>query len=223
WENVSPKGAPKWLMINSIEPSPFDAATCYVAGTLYKEGDFNPYLYRTTDYGKTWTKIVNGIENEHFTRVLRADPNQKGLLYAGTETGMYISFNDGRKWEKFQLNLPIVPITDLTIKDNNLIVATQGRSLWVIDDLTVLYQLSNDKKGSSTILYKPKDSYRTKGGGGHESKTTGANHPNGVITHFYLKDFDQEKDTVAITYFDKKGDSIISFGNHNEENKIKKL
>lgn len=223
WENVSPQGAPKWLMINSIEPSPFDAATCYVAGTLYKEGDFNPYLYKTTDYGKTWTKIVNGIEKEHFTRVLRADPNQKGLLYAGTETGMYISFNDGRKWEKFQLNLPIVPITDLTIKDNNLIVATQGRSLWVIDDLTVLYQLSNDKKGSNAILYQPKDSYRTKGGAGHESKTAGTNHPSGVITHFYLKDFDKEKDTIAITYFDKKGDSIISFGNHNKEHKIKKL
>jgi photosystem II stability/assembly factor-like uncharacterized protein len=223
WENVTPQGAPKWLMINSIEPSPYDAATCYIAGTLYKEGDFSPYLFKTTNFGKTWTKIVNGIDSEHFTRVLRADPSRKGLLYAGTETGMYISFNEGQQWEKFQLNLPIVPITDLTIKDNNLIVATQGRSLWIIDDLSVLYQLSSDKKDKNTILYKPKDSYRTKGGGGFESKTAGTNHPNGVITHFYLKNYDKEKDTVAITFFDKKGDSIMSFGTHAKEHKLKDL
>ena len=155
--------------------------------------------------------------------MLRADPSRKGLLYAGTETGMYISFNEGQQWEKFQLNLPIVPITDLTIKDNNLIVATQGRSLWIIDDLSVLYQLSSDKKDKNTILYKPKDSYRTKGGGGFESKTAGTNHPNGVITHFYLKNYDKEKDTVAITFFDKKGDSIMSFGTHAKEHKLKDL
>ena len=133
---------PKWLMINSIDPSPFDPAVCYVAGTLYKTGDFRPYLYKTMDYGQTWIKITNSINKEHFTRVLRADPSIKGLLYAGTEAGMYISYNDGAFWSPFQLNLPIVPITDLTIKDNSLIVATQGRSLWMIDDLTVLHQLN---------------------------------------------------------------------------------
>ena len=119
WENVTPKEMPEWMMINSIEPSAFDAGTCYVAGTKYKSGDFAPYLYKTSDYGKTWTKITNGINPEHFTRVLREDPKQKGLLYAGTETGMYISFDDGNNWKSFQLNLPIVPITDLTTKDNN--------------------------------------------------------------------------------------------------------
>ena len=137
WKNVTPNQMPKWLMINSIDPSPFDPAVCYVAGTLYKTGDFTPYLYKTSDYGQTWSKITNGINKEHFTRVLRADPAKKGLLYAGTETGMYISYDDGASWNPFQLNLPIVPITDLTIKDNSLIVATQGRSLWMIDDLTI--------------------------------------------------------------------------------------
>ncbi|MGF1559454.1 MAG: WD40/YVTN/BNR-like repeat-containing protein, partial [Flavobacteriaceae bacterium] len=163
WENVTPVGMPEWSMINSIEPSAFDEGTCYVAATRYKLGDFQPYLYKTTDYGKTWTKITNGIKNEHFTRVLREDPKRKGLLYAGTETGMYISFDDGANFSAFQLNLPIVPITDLAVKDNNLIVATQGRSLWIIDDLTVLHQLDSPKKSMVSILYKPKDSYRTKG------------------------------------------------------------
>jgi photosystem II stability/assembly factor-like uncharacterized protein len=216
WDNVTPKGMPEWMMINSIEPSAFDAGTCYVAGTKYKSGDFSPYLYKTTDYGKTWTKITNGIPAEHFTRVLREDPKQKGLLYAGTETGMYISFNDGKNWQPFQLNLPIVPITDLAIKDNNLIVATQGRSLWIIDDLTVLHQLYNIDN-SNNNLFKPKDSYRMDGGGRSGSNTSGTNHPSGVITYFNLTEFDESKDEVVLLYFDEKGDTIKTFSTKNKK------
>ena len=219
WENVTPKGMPEWMMINSIEPSVFDEGTCYVAGTKYKTGDFAPYLYKTTDYGKTWRKITNGINPEHFTRVLREDPKQKGLLYAGTETGMYISFDNGENWKSFQLNLPIVPITDITIKENNLIVATQGRSLWVIDDLTVIHQLYNSE-ASAFKVYKPKDTYRMRGGSREGSKTNGTNHPNGVITYFNVDNF-KETDTISLTYFDKKGDTIKTFGNHEKENKLK--
>ena len=156
WENITPPMMPKWLMVNSIEPSPFDPAVCYVAGTLYKSGDFKPYLYKTSDYGKTWSLITKGIPSEHFTRVLRADPAKKGLLYAGTETGIYISFDDGRSWNPFQLNLPIVPITDLTIKENSLIVATQGRSLSILDDLTVLHQIDKNTINQPINLFKPK-------------------------------------------------------------------
>ncbi|TAI47416.1 WD40/YVTN/BNR-like repeat-containing protein [Flagellimonas allohymeniacidonis] len=222
WENVTPTNLPDWSMINSIEPSTYDEGTCYLAATRYKLGDFQPYLYKTTDYGKTWTKITNGIDSEHFTRVLREDPKRKGLLYAGTETGMYISFNDGQGWEKFQLNLPIVPITDLTIKDNNLVVATQGRSVWVIDDLTVLHQLDASKKTSASILYRPKNSYRTKGSAAKEpSKTEGQNHPNGVITHFYLKN-KAEKDSISLTYLTQSGDTLASF-NTFARDKDKKL
>ena len=141
WENVTPPGMPEWNMINSIDVDPFVDGGAYVAATMYKSGDYAPYLYKTKDYGKTWTKITNGIADDHFTRVVRADPKRQGLLYAGTETGMYISFDDGVSWKPFQLNLPIVPITDLTIKNDNLIAATQGRSLWLIDDLTPLHQL----------------------------------------------------------------------------------
>ncbi|MCF6294933.1 MAG: glycosyl hydrolase [Flavobacteriaceae bacterium] len=215
WENVTPKGMPEWMMINSIEPSVFNAGTCYIAGTKYKTGDFAPYLYKTTDYGKTWAKITNGINSEHFTRVLREDPKQKGLLYAGTETGMYISFNDGQNWKPFQLNLPIVPITDLTIKEDNLIVATQGRSVWIIDDLTVIHQLYNNNKNTN-ILYQPKDTYRMRGGSRKGSKTEGTNHANGVITYFYLKDYD-EKDEASLTYFDTKGDTIKTFSTKNKK------
>lgn len=222
WENVTPPNMPEWNMINSIEPSAFDEGTCYVAATRYKLGDFQPYLYKTTDFGKTWTKITNGIHNEHFTRILREDPKRKGLLYAGTETGMYISFNDGRNWQKFQLNLPIVPITDLVIKDDNLVVATQGRSVWVIDDLTVLHQQNTSNRSSSALLYQPKDSYRTKGSAAKEpSKTEGQNHPNGVITHFYLKDV-SEKDSISLTYTKMNGDTLATYNNFTSE-KDKKI
>ena len=218
WQNVTPKQMPEWMMINTIEPSPFDAGTCYITGTKYKTGDFTPYLYKTTDYGATWKLITNGINKEHFTRVLRADPNKKGLLYAGTETGMYISFNDGESWKPFQLNLPIVPITDLTIKDNNLIVATQGRSLWIIDDLTILHQLQNTS--TSTVLFTPKDTYRTKGGMARNSKTAGMNHPNGVLTYYYINKL-KDKDTVSLTYLTKSGDTIQSYSNVAKDAKYK--
>ena len=218
WDNVTPKGMPEWMMINSIEPSAFDEGTCYVAGTKYKTGDFAPYLYKTTDYGKSWKKITNGINGEHFTRALREDPKRKGLLYAGTETGMYISFNDGNNWKPFQMNLPVVPITDLTIKDNNLIVATQGRSLWMIDDLSVIHQLY-DADLNKHVLFKPKDTYRMRGGSFKGSKTTGTNHPNGAITYFNLKDL-KDDDNVSLTYFDTKGDTIKTFSNKSKKNKL---
>ena len=211
WENVTPPNMPEWNMINSIDPSNFDEGTCYIAATRYKLGDFQPYLYKTTDYGKSWTKITNGIPSEHFTRVVREDPKKKGLLYAGTETGMYVSFNDGANWAPFQMNLPIVPITDLTIKDDNLIVATQGRSLWIIDDLTVLHQLDESKKNSNTLLFKPRDSYRTKGRVSKKpSKTAGENLENGVITHFLMKNY-TEKDTVQLTYTSMAGDTLANY------------
>ena len=217
WENVTPPNLPEWSMVNSIEPSAFDEGTCYVAATRYKLGDFQPYLYKTTDYGKSWKKITTGIDSEHFTRVLREDPKRKGLLYAGTETGMYISFNDGVSWKPFQLNLPVVPITDLAVKDNNLVVATQGRSLWILDDLTVLHQLNETDRSAGAILYKPKDSYRTKGrASSTPSLTAGQNHPAGVVTHYYLKEFG-EKDSVAITYTTMAGDTLAKFSTYSKE------
>lgn len=218
WVNVTPKGMPEWMMINSIEPSVHDPGTCYIAGTKYKTGDFAPYLYKTSDYGQSWKKITNGISAEHFTRVLREDPKRKGLLYAGTETGMYISYDDGANWQSFQLNLPIVPITDLALKDNNLIVATQGRSLWMIDDLTVIHQLAT-AKGIENYLFKPKDTYKMRGGSRAGSLTSGTNHPGGVMTYFNLKD-PKDKE-VQLSYLNSRGDTIKSFSSKGKKDKLK--
>ena len=220
WENITPSNMPKWLMINSIEPSPFDPAVCYVAGTLYKTGDFKPYLYKTSDYGKTWSIITNGIKSEHFTRVLRADPEKKGILYAGTESGMYVSFDDGNSWNSFQLNLPIVPITDLTIKENSLIVATQGRSIWVLDDLTVLHQIDQNTVNKEINLFKPKTSYRTRGRGGKETLTEGTNLPNGVIVHFNVKNFSPDKDELSIHFKEQDGTIIKTYKSNDEIDKL---
>jgi hypothetical protein len=223
WNNVTPKNIPKWLMINSIEPSPFDEASCYIAGTSYKTGDFTPYLFKTNDFGKTWLNISNGINKEHFTRVLRADPTENGVLYTGTESQMYISFNDGLKWESLQLNLPIVPITDLTIKNNNLIAATQGRGLWMIDDLSVIKENQKLEKIHDFHLYKPADAFRMKGGQNKKVKGAGMNHPGGVMCYFYLREYDEEKDSISLIYKTISGDTIRKFSNFDKEDGKLKL
>ena len=218
WENVTPKGMPEWMMINSIEPSIYNEGTCYVAGTKYKTGNFEPYLYKTNDYGKSWKKITNGIPNEHFTRVLREDPIKEGFLYAGTETGIYYSYNEGTYWQPLQLNLPIVPITDLAVKNNNLIVATQGRSLWILDDLSLLHQ-ALDVDNKENILFKPKDTYRMGGSSNDKSLTTGTNHPSGVITYFYVKN--PEEKEIKLSYLNSKNDTIKTVSTKNKKDKFK--
>ena len=210
WTNVTPMGMPEFMMFNSIDADPFVKGGAYVAGTRYKMGDYEPYLYKTKDYGQSWEKITTGIGSEHFTRVLRADPKKEGLLYAGTENGMYISFNDGANWQSFQMNLPIVPITDLTIKNDNLIAATQGRSFWMIDDLTPLHQLSEEVANSDFYLYIPMPSWRIGGRGGRASRTAGTNHPGGAMIHFYLKELG-DKDKISLEIFEEDGDLIKKF------------
>jgi len=217
WEDITPEGMPEWMMINSIDADPFHKGGAYVAGTRYKLGDYKPYLYHTTDYGKSWKRIVNGIEEEHFTRVLRADPEREGLLYAGTESGMYISFDNGAHWQPFQQNLPTVPITDLTIKENNLIAATQGRGLWIIDDLSPLHQLEIAADTSATHLFQPLPSYRMDGRQAKPSKTTGTNHPNGVMTYFYLPASLGDSAEISIAYLEADGDLIRRFSTQAEE------
>ncbi|MGB4839894.1 MAG: glycosyl hydrolase [Saprospiraceae bacterium] len=221
WSDVTSPAMPKYLMFNSVEPSKHDPAVCYVAGTMYKSGDYQPYLYKTSDYGKTWMKIVNGIPDEYFTRVVREDETIKGLLYAGTERGMFISYNDGTSWQPFQLNLPIVPITDLALKNNNLIAATQGRSLWMIDDLTFLHQAITKKSSTEPFLFKPMDSYRIGGFQRKGSKTEGTNHPGGVMTNFYLPALDEKKDTISLVYLTTSGDTIRTYSNQAKEERDK--
>lgn len=218
WQNVTPPDLPEWSMINSLECHPTAKGGLYLAATRYKLDDFKPYLYRTMDYGKTWTKIVAGIPNDHFTRVVRADPHRLGLLYAGTERGMYISFDDGARWQKFQLNLPLVPITDLTIKNDDLVVATQGRSFWILDDLTRLHQLKPEVQAKSFHLFKPRPAYRLPGGGGPSlegdtpaSPTQGQNPPSGVVIEVYLKEAPAKDRPVSLEIRDQKQAVIRKF------------
>lgn len=219
WSNVTPPSnvMPEWIQINSIDASPHDAGTLYVAGTMYKWDDNRPYLYRTSDYGKTWKKITTGIPDAAFTRVIREDPNKRGLLYAGTETGMYVSFDNGERWQSLQLNLPVVPITDLAVhkRAKELVVATQGRSFWILDDLPVLHEMMDSGGFSSageTRLFKPKESYRMPGGGGAPlgpTATVGRNPANGVVVYYSLKA--KPTSEVEIEFLDPAGKSIRKF------------
>lgn len=214
WKNVTPSMSPKYNMWNSIDVNPFVKGGAYAVATSYKFGDNTPYIYKTTDYGKTWTVITKGIPGEEFVRVVRADPKRQGLLYAGTEKGMWISFDDGTSWSKFQLNLPPVPIADLAIKNDNLIAATHGRSFWLIDDLTPLHQLQAEMASREMILYKPMPSYRMPIGAGKSvsRKLSGENHPGGVMIHYFIKTVD-EKSEVRMDILEAGGMIIKSFSN----------
>ncbi|VXB56799.1 conserved hypothetical protein [Maribacter litoralis] len=192
WENVTPKGL-KECLINAIEVSPHDPATAYIATTRYKFNDYTPGIYKTTDYGKTWTAINSGIPYGAFTRVVREDEFKKDLLYAGTEKGLYASWNGGKSWEPFQLNLPNTPITDLKVHQGDLVVATSGRSFWILDDIIALSQYQPSKEGLQIL--KPKDAYNGSWGSplsGNSSSFTGSdafngiNPANGVVLYYEL-------------------------------------
>ncbi|HVR09480.1 MAG TPA: glycosyl hydrolase, partial [Thermoanaerobaculia bacterium] len=167
WQDVTPAGLPAWTQINSIEPSPVDAGAAYFAATSYKSDDYRPHLYKTADYGRHWTRIDDGIDRSHFSRVVRADPVRRGLLFAGTQGGAYVSFDDGGRWQPLQLNLPKVPVTDLTIKEGDLVAATEGRGFWVLDDLEPLRELAADPKLSAAPvhLFTPRPAYHLEGYG----------------------------------------------------------
>ena len=165
WTNVTPKDLPPGGRVQWIDASPHRKGSAYVAAYRYLLGDFQPYLFRTDDYGKTWTRLTdgkNGIPADSPTRVVREDPDREGLLYAGTEFGMFISFNNGGNWQSFQLNLPNVPITDIKVYKKDLVVSTQGRAIWVLDNLSALQQLTPQVTPTSPYLFRPRDGYRTR-------------------------------------------------------------
>lgn len=217
WENVTPAEAGKWMMWNCIETDPFKKGTAYIIGTKYKSDDFAPYIFKTEDYGKNWKKITNGINTMHFTRAMRADKVREGLLYAGTEYGMYISYDGGVNWQSFQLNLPVVPITDLTIKNNDLIVATQGRAFWVLDDLTLVQQKDIALINKNLHVFPVNDAYRLEGGGRRGRRGQAITEPNtgenllaGTVINYYLKNV-TDSSKVSITIFDKANQPIKTF------------
>jgi hypothetical protein len=223
WENVTPPAAGKWMMWNCIETDPFKKGTVYVVGTKYKSDDFTPYLFKSEDYGKTWTTITNGIDKMHFTRALRADHKRPGLLYAGTEYGLYISYDYGSNWKPFQLNLPIVPITDLTIKENDLIVATQGRAFWVLDDLTVLQEKDNAGIAKNLHVFTVNDAYRSEGGGrrrrsagGGAIQNIGENPLSGAVFNYHLRNTN-DSSRVSISIYDKQSKLIKTFSTKSKD------
>jgi photosystem II stability/assembly factor-like uncharacterized protein len=215
WANVTPKEMPEWIQINAIEASPHDAQTAYVAATMYKWDDFRPYLYVTHDTGKTWTAIPHGIPDRSFTRVVREDPNHKGLLVAGTETGMFVSFNAGQDWQPLQLNLPVVPITDLAFhkREQELVVATQGRSFWILDDVALLYQLSPDRLKEAAHLFQPKDVIRGVRGGFEipSGRPQGQNPASGVALYYSLAEKLKEKEEITLEILDDAGKLVKKY------------
>jgi len=210
WKNATPKGLAEGI-VNSIEVSPHDPATAYAVVMRYKFMDLKPYVFKTTDYGQTWTKIVEGITDPHtFVRVVREDPKRPGLLYAGTETGLYISFDGGQYWQPFQLNLPVVPINDMTFQGNDLIVATAGRSFWILDDVGSIqsYPVNN----ASLAIIQPKDTYLLFGGSTDKPVPgLGQNPRQGVTVDYYLqKDADSLTLTLEVM---KNGETIRLYTN----------
>ena len=216
WKNVTPSGLEECL-INAIEVSPFDKATAYIATTRYKFNDHRPGLFKTTDYGKSWVKINNGISSNAFTRVVREDDTRKDLLFAGTETGVYISWNGGKEWTPFQLNLPVAPITDLRIHKGNLIASTSGRSFWILDDLSLIRQYNKDVTPAtlfnSTPVYMTNssselDESKPEFTGLHTSR--GVNPASGVVIYYELPMLD-EKDNITLEIKDAGGNLVRTF------------
>lgn len=215
WENITPKDLQECL-VNSIEVSPHDPATAYIATTRYKFNDHAPAIYKTNNYGKSWTKICTGIPYGSFTRVVREDTKKRGLLYAGTETGIFLSWNDGKSWEPFQLNLPVTPITDLKVHQNDLLVATSGRSFWVLDDIELLAQYQT---GAKTRIYSSPEAIYGNWSSPMSSQSssfdgtqdfTGVNPANGLVVYYELPDL-ADSSEVRLKIYNQKKELVRSY------------
>jgi photosystem II stability/assembly factor-like uncharacterized protein len=189
WTNVTPKEMPEWSKISQIDASPHDPGTAWVAVDRHANDDMRPYIYTTPDYGKSWRMLARGIPEGSFVRAVREDPRRKGLLFAGTETGVFVSKNAGEDWEPLQLNLPTAPVHDLVIHGNDLLVATHGRAFWILDDISPLRQASEQERKAAVWLYDPAPALRIHARGGpKEALTSGQNPPPGAIIYFEVKE-----------------------------------
>jgi photosystem II stability/assembly factor-like uncharacterized protein len=212
WADVTPKAMPEWSMVSLIEASPHDAGTAYLAIDRHRLDDHHPYIYKTNDFGATWTKITSGIPDASYVHAVREDPKRKGLLYAGTETGVMVSFDDGNQWQPLQLNLPVSPVHDLVVKDDDLVAATHGRSFWVLDDLTPLREMSSETASKSFYFFKPSLAYRTQI---HHRPTmgqpVGENPPTGAVLYYYLKAAPKDDEEVTLEVTDNAGHAIRKY------------
>ncbi len=211
WTNITPKDLPDWSRISQIDASPFDAGTAYVAVDRHQLDDLHPWIYKTADYGKTWTKLTNGIPDNTFVRVVREDPKRRGLLYAGTETGVFVSFNDGQNWRPLKLNLPTTPVHDLVVKNDDLVVATHGRAFWILDDISPLRQYNDGIAKEDVHLYTPGTAVRLQNTSDAPKKPvlTGLNPPTGAVIYYSLKE--KPKTEIKIEILDGAGSVIRRF------------
>lgn len=209
WSEVTPKAMVKHTRITGIEPSPHDPAVAYLSATRYQLDDFRPYFYKTSDYGKSWTRIDTGIPMGAYARSIREDPVRRGLLFAATETGVYVSFNDGANWETLQLNLPRVSVRDLRVHENDLVVATHGRSFWSLDDINVIRQLHDSVTAKPLHLFQPSDAWRFAGGRGGRGGNAGENPYDGVLVDYWVGKAPTEK--LTIQFVDARGTVMRAF------------
>jgi len=215
WTDVTPKGMPTWAKVSLIEASPYDPATAYAAVDAHKGDDFTPYFYRTHDYGQHWTLITTGIQAPSFARGIREDPERKGLLYAATELGVYVSFDDGDHWRPLQLNLPTTSVRDLVIRRGDLAIATHGRGFWILDGLAPLRQWADSVTAGGPHLFRPDTAYRTEAAGGYHvspADGVGQNPPAGAILDWYLPS--APSDSVALQVVDGSGKVVRSYARH---------
>jgi photosystem II stability/assembly factor-like uncharacterized protein len=219
WNNVTPPGLPE-SQINSIELSAADKGTAYIAATRYKFNDYAAYAFKTTDYGKTWTSINNGIKEDDFLKVIREDKKNKNLLYGGSERGFYLSTDGGQHWQSFQRNLPVVPVTDLMIRDNDLVAATAGRAFWILDDLGAIQQYVAD--AALPRLITPKPGYKMGGGAGlpEDKYSAGQNAPDGIILDYFLPAV-HDSITVKLTISDASGKVVRTFSNKKDDSYVR--
>lgn len=216
WQDVTPGDLPEWSLISVIDVSPHAPGAAYVAATRYKLDDFAPYIYKTADYGRSWRRIVAGIPAGHFIRAVREDPDRRGLLYAGGEFGVYVSFDDGARWQSLRLNLPVVPIHDLAVHRRDLVASTHGRGFWILDDLTPLHQLDAAAVSAGLHLFAPRDAYRFLAGSPTVNGTEAApNPPDGAVVHFYLAQAPEQG--VTLEYLETDGTVIRTFSTDPEE------
>jgi photosystem II stability/assembly factor-like uncharacterized protein len=217
WQNVTPSGWGEG-MINEITVSPHAPGTAYLAFSRYKFNDFTPRAYVTTNYGESWREISAGFEDEAWVHVVREDPVRAGLLYAGTETGIYVSFNGGNHWQSLQLDLPVTPINDVVVheRENDLVVATSGRSFWILDDLSPLQQATDVEEGEHH-LFAPRHAYRLAGGGGGFGGAEGRNPPNGAIVDFVLAEEPARGDTVKLEFLTAAGELVRTLSTHPDD------
>jgi photosystem II stability/assembly factor-like uncharacterized protein len=221
WTNITPPDLPE-SEIHSIEVSPHDKGTAYITANRYKFNDFSAMAYKTTDYGQSWTPINKGIEEDDFLNVIREDKKVAGMLYGGGERGFYLSVDGGQSWSPFQLNLPVVPITDLIIQDNDLVAATQGRAFWILDDLGALQQSKGDFGDVAMKLIEPKTSVRFPFGGGRRgpSGAVGQNPMSGVILDYYLQEAVPDSVEMTLDILSASGEVIRSYSNQKSEERL---